>query len=83
MGLRISKQKSARAKKAVNQQKSADLSTKNFTTKLGVVTEQKNGTINGIDFFGFPAALFIHDLQTTGWATLVVLVILGVITWLH
>ena len=39
----------------------------------------QNDTIKEIDFFGFPPSVFAKDLQTTGWAPAVILVILGLI----
>ena len=79
MGQRLNKKKSAKQKNLLNRQKNSTLSTKKQSTKLPVTIEQKNDTIKEIDFFGFPPSVFAKDLQTTGWATAVILVILGLI----
>lgn len=48
-----------------------------------VVTNQpKRDTIVEYDFFGFPASVFAADLKRTGWATLVILALLGVVTFI-
>ena len=49
------------------------------TSKV-VTNAPKRDTISSYDFFGFPASVFTTDLKRTGWATLVILALLGVIT---
>ena len=46
---------------------------------IAVTKPTKSGTITAIDYFGFPVSVFGADLKKTGWATLVILVILGAI----
>ncbi|MBQ6154702.1 hypothetical protein IJJ27_00620 [bacterium] len=82
MGYRPTRHKNVKKKRLMNKQKIANSNTKNLDEKLQVTIEQKNDTIKQINFFGFDPKLFIVDLRRTGYATLAILIILGVITWM-
>lgn len=62
-----------------NETQPATVVTHTASEKLPVTKPAKRDTISKIDFFGFPASVFTADLRRTGWATLVILVILGLV----
>jgi len=44
-----------------------------------VTSAPNRGKIEQVDFYGFPASVFAVDLKRTAWATLTILVILGIV----